>query len=78
MTAPALPAEVAAALAFFRKEHDPAVAPFALLSSDQGLLFYVPAGLPTLNAMTLVHAVGVALEHPDRMAEFLTDLEDEL
>ncbi len=76
MTTPTLPDEVATALEYFQEEHNPAEAPFAMLgASDQGMLIYVPGGLPPLNLLTLVNAVSVALEHPDRMAEFLHDLE---
>ncbi|WP_412027887.1 hypothetical protein [Deinococcus yunweiensis] len=76
MTAPALPTEIEAAREYFRKEHNPNEMPFAALGDTRkGLLLFIPGGLPPLNAQTLMKAVYAALEHPDRMAEFLYDME---
>ncbi|GGB64725.1 hypothetical protein [Deinococcus soli (ex Cha et al. 2016)] len=76
MTLPELPQPVADALSFFREEHDPAAAPFVASGDNvRGLLIYIPAGLPPLNLHTVVQAVQAAYAHPDRLCEFVHDLE---
>ncbi len=77
MSTPSAP--VQAALTFFAEEHDPAEAPFATQGDNSsGLLIYVPGGLPALNMQTVLQAVHAALEHPDRVSEFLHDLGERL
>lgn len=76
MTLPDLPQPVADALAFFQQEHDPAASPFAAQGDNaRGLLIFIPAGLPQLNLQTTIQAVAAAYSHPDRLCEFLHDLE---
>lgn len=71
---PKLPAPVIAARDFFRQEHDPAESPFASLGDNRdGLLIFVPGGLPSLNLQTVLQAVNFALTRPDEMSEFLYD-----
>lgn len=76
MTIPELPQPVASAISFFAEEHDPAESPFVACGDNtRGLLIYIPAGLPPLNIQTVIQAVQASYTHPDRLCEFLHDLE---
>lgn len=75
---PKLPAPVVAARDFFRQEHDSGEMPFAALGDNRdGMLIFIPGGLPSLNLQTVLQAVNFAMTRPDEIAEFLLDHGDD-